>query len=138
MANNYKELLLNLANNLNKIYNYSKSLHWNAYGINYYSDHLLYERISEDIQDLIDGLIETCLIPIQSKSDIVEDFSRVFESGELGQITPEMLLNTIIDTIKLADGMSLANDVPQGIKTFLTDTSKLLLVKGGLLDRRLK
>lgn len=138
MANNYKELLLNLANNLNKIYNYSKSLHWNAYGINYYSDHLLYERISDDIPNLIDGLIETCLIPIQSKTDMVEDFSRVFESSEFGEVTPDMLLNTIIDTIKLADGISLANDVPQGIKTFLTDISKLLLVKGGLLDRRLK
>ena len=51
--------LLIIGNNLNKIENLANVLHWNSRGENYYSDHLLYQRIYEDIADQVDGLIET-------------------------------------------------------------------------------
>lgn len=63
------EEILIIGNNLNKIKDFANVLHWNARGENYYSDHLLYQRIYEDIADQVDGLIETCLIPIQKKGD---------------------------------------------------------------------
>jgi hypothetical protein len=48
-----------------------------------------------------------------------------------------MLLDLIVDTIRKCDALA-RTDIPEGIKTYLTDVSKSLLVKGGLLDRRLK
>ena len=41
-----------------------------------------------------------------------------------------ILANTALQIIQ--------QNIPDGIKTYLTDVSKALLVKAGLLDRRLK
>lgn len=131
-----KELLI-IGSSLNTISNIAKILHWNARGENYYSDHLLYQRIYEDIADQVDGLIETCLIPIQKATDIEFDYSDLFTYTITFPVTPQMLLDLIVDTIKKCDTLA-RTEIPEGIKTYLTDVSKSLLVKGGLLDRRLK
>ena len=131
------EEILIIGNNLNKIENLANVLHWNSRGDNYYSDHLLYQKIYEDIADQVDGLIETCLIPIQKATDIEFNYSDLFNYTISFPITPQMLLDLIVDTIRKCDALS-RTDIPEGIKTYLTDVSKSLLVKGGLLDRRLK
>ena len=131
------EEILIIGNNLNKIKDLANVLHWNSRGENYYSDHLLYQRIYEDIADQVDGLIETCLIPIQKATDIEFDYSDLFNYTINFPITPQMLLDLIVDTIRKCDALA-RTDIPEGIKTYLTDVSKSLLVKGGLLDRRLK
>ena len=131
-----QELLI-IGSNLNTISNIAKILHWNSRGENYYSDHLLFERIYTDIDDQIDGLVETCMIPIQSASDIDFDFSSIFNYTINFPVDTKQLLDLIVDTIKKCDILAQAQ-IPEGIKTYLTDISKSLLVKGGLLDRRLK
>ncbi len=131
-----KELLI-IGSSLNTISNIAKILHWNSKGENYYSDHLLYQRIYEDIADQVDGLIETCLIPIQKATDIEFDYSDLFNYTIQSSVTSQMLLDLIVDTIRKCDTLAKTN-IPEGIKTYLTDVSKALLVKGGLLDRRLK
>ena len=131
------EEILIIGNNLNKIKDLANVLHWNSRGENYYSDHLLYQRIYEGISDQVDGLIETCLIPIQKATDIEFDYSGLFNYTISFPITPQMLLDLIVDTIRKCDALA-RTDIPEGIKTYLTDVSKSLLVKGGLLDRRLK
>lgn len=131
-----QELLI-IGSNLNTISNIAKILHWNSKGENYYSDHLLFERIYTDIDDQIDGLVETCMIPIQSASDINFDFSSIFNYTISFPVDTKQLLDLIVDTIKKCDILAQAQ-IPEGIKTYLTDISKSLLVKGGLLDRRLK
>ena len=131
------EEILIIGNNLNKIKDLANVLHWNSRGENYYSDHLLYQRIYEDIADQVDGLIETCLIPIQKATDIEFDYSDLFNYTITFPTTPQMLLDLIVDTIRKCDALA-RTDIPEGIKTYLTDVSKSLLVKGGLLDRRLK
>ncbi len=131
-----QELLI-IGSSLNTISNIAKILHWNSRGENYYSDHLLFERIYTDIDDQIDGLVETCMIPIQSASDINFDFSSIFNYTISFPVDTKQLLDLIVDTIKKCDILAQAQ-IPEGIKTYLTDISKSLLVKGGLLDRRLK
>lgn len=131
-----QELLI-IGSNLNTISNIAKILHWNSRGENYYSDHLLFERIYSDIDDQIDGLVETCMIPIQSASDINFDFSSIFNYTISFPVDTKQLLDLIVDTIRKCDTLA-RTDIPEGIKTYLTDVSKSLLVKGGLLDRRLK
>lgn len=137
-----KEELKKIGRKLNLIYAYSKTLHWNASGLNYYSDHLLFDRISDEIHDLIDGLIETCIIPLQKKDELKEDFVReIFkfdENVKEAGVEAQDLLDLIVETIRLCDAVSKIENLPEGIKTYLTDVSKALLVKGGLLDRRLK
>lgn len=136
-----KNEMLKIANKLNTIYAYAKTLHWNASGFNYYGDHLLFDRISDEIHDLIDGLVETCIIPIQKKDELKEDFMLsvfIMQEAKVKDIEIEDLINEIVETIKLCDAASKIENMPEGIKTYLTDVSKALLVKGGLLDRRLK
>jgi len=132
-----KEKLLIIANNLNLIYIISKMLHWNASGTNYYGDHLLFDRISENIHDMIDGLTETCIIPLQKNDEVNFNFNKAFEFQEVAP-NEKLLLDLIVNTIREADALAKTKEIPEGIKTYLTDISKELLVKAGLLDRRLK
>ena len=121
---------------------YSKTLHWNASGLEYYADHLLFDRISEDIHDLIDGLVETCIIPLQrvdeNKEDFVKSIFKFDEDAKKENIEIKDLLDLVVNTINYCDAVSKIEKMPEGIKTYLTDVSKALLVKGGLIDRRLK
>ena len=130
-----KKEMMKIGNNLNLIYAYAKTLHWNATD---YGDHLLFDRISEEIHDLIDGLVETCIIPLQKKDEIKEDFvSSIFTNADakVTNIQIEDLINLIVETINLCDAESKIEKMPEGVKTYLTDISKTLLLKGGLLDR---
>ena len=137
-----KEELKKIGRKLNLIYAYSKTLHWNASGLEYYADHLLFDRIASDIQDLIDGLIETCIIPIQrveeKKEDFVKEIFTFDEDAKKDNIEIKDLLDLVVNTINYCDSVSKIEKMPEGIKTYLTDISKELLVKGGLIDRRLK
>ena len=134
---NLKSELILIASKLNELYIYSKILHWNSSGQNYYSDHLLYDRISDDLHSFIDGLVETCIIPLQKNDEINFNFNDVFSFTALNELSPAFLLDAIVITVKQIDRLSHEN-LPDGIKTYLTDVSKALLVKAGLLDRRLK
>lgn len=130
-------MFLMLINNLNYIYNSAKVLHWNASGLEYYADHLLYDRISENIHDLIDGLVETCVIPLQKSDDINFDFTQGFVCNEVAA-NPRVLLDKIVKVIKDIDTLVKFKEYPEGMKSYLTDMSAQLLVKAGLIDRRLK
>ena len=135
---NLKSELILIASKLNELYIYSKILHWNSVGPNYYGDHLLYDRIGDDLHSFIDGLVETCIIPLQKQEEINFDYTLIYSFNPNGvEVFPNKLLDALVVTIRSLDALSQQN-IPDGIKTYLTDVSKALLVKAGLLDRRLK
>jgi len=53
-----KDLLRKYICYLKSLYEFWKSSHWICSGQNFYSDHLLFERISDSIQDQIDQVAE--------------------------------------------------------------------------------
>ena len=107
--------------NLTKIYFVAKILHWNA---NNYSDHLLYDRITEGCIDFIDKIAESCIFPF----DTINRLDLEIKSFDINS-----LKEYIVETANKIEKICNSNDISDGAKSTLSGIAEALNVKAYLL-----
>lgn len=93
--------------NLLGIYNTAKDIHYSCSGPNFYGDHLLSDRIAENLNDYIDQLKEICLLgrgyePLKSYDYLVRVVDVIPHTSNFLSIKG-LMENTLIHIEKLED-----------------------------------
>lgn len=93
--------------NLLGIYNTAKDIHYSCSGPNFYGDHLLSDRIAENINEYIDQLKEICLLgrgyePLKSYDYLVRVVDVIPHTSNFLNIKG-LMENTLIHIEKLED-----------------------------------
>ncbi len=118
MKNEIKIVMENLA----RIYFIAKILHWNA--TKNYSDHLLYDRISEDCLDFIDKIAESCIFPF----DTIDRLDL-----EIKDFDVESLKTYIVFVVNKIEKLCDSDYISEGARNTLSGISEALNVKAYLL-----
>lgn len=78
------------------IQNYSKDIHYNCKGTDFYSNHLLADRIGENMSDYIDNLKEVCLL-----GRGVEPLKSAKYLGKCSEFIPEIIdFNNMLELLE--------------------------------------
>lgn len=93
--------------NLLGIYNTAKDIHYSCSGPNFYGDHLLSDRIAENINEYIDQLKEICLLgrgyePLKSYDYLIRVVDVIPHTSNFLNIKG-LMENTLIHIEKLED-----------------------------------
>lgn len=93
--------------NLLGIYNTAKDIHYSCGGPNFYGDHLLSDRIAENINEYIDQLKEICLLgrgyePLKSYDYLIRVVDVIPHTSNFLNIKG-LMENTLIHIEKLED-----------------------------------
>ena len=97
----------NLIINLMAISHYSKDIHYNCTGDDFYGKHLFADRIHDNLSDYIDQLKEICLLghqqdPLHS-SVYLEQCSKIIPDGADFRKLERLMLNTLQLIEQIAD-----------------------------------
>jgi len=96
------EKIISILKTLDDIYRY---LHLNAKGGTFYSDHLLFKKLYEPINDEIDGLIELS-IALDSKQSSLTTIRRMDVAGTTSEaLELENDLLSLIETYQTSKGL---------------------------------
>lgn len=118
------------------IFGIAKNFHYSASGSDFYGNHLLFDKISENILDFADDIQEDYFL---SRNLPAVNFNIIFKEAaklvEANSSSPESLRNFIRDTIYFIDEASKSPELSEGDKTNLGDISSDLSKKLGFLNR---
>lgn len=111
-----------------------------------YSDHLLFERLEDDLDNEIDLLKETTIFTfgndlIASCADTLKESSAYIQSVEKNASTKQCLsyiLEIINKVITETEIFTSENEKESLLKSIIEDTCKELMRKGYLIEQRLK
>lgn len=123
---------------------YSKTVHYNCSGANAYSDHLLADKIIDDLDSFRDDINEVCFLgeeePAPLSKEVLSGAMEIIpdESGDINSMfkSLDMLIVNTIDYIQSL--MCEGNDLSEGEKNLLGGIAQDLQFKHGLLYLRLK
>ena len=109
---------------LNSLYQFYKSSHWLSNGINFYSQHKLFEELYEDLDDEIDALAEL-ILAFDDKDDKLNSKFIADETAKITKSTSSKFLENIklaseqeLDIIELIDSIK-ADSISTGIYNHL-------------------
>lgn len=93
--------------NLLGIYNTAKDIHYSCSGPNFYGNHLLSDRIAENLNDYIDQLKEICLLgrgyePLKSYDYLIRVVDVIPHTSDFGSIKG-LMENTLLMIEKLTE-----------------------------------
>lgn len=122
------------------IANYSKDIHYRSKGSAFYSEHLLADRISENIYDYIDSIKEVFFLaadkePLKSSeylkkaSELIPEISK--EDKQCFKSLSKLLVNTLqhIEELK---------DLTKGEENLIGNIAENLQTSLGLVNRQIK
>ena len=114
---------------------FAKDIHYSASGEAFYSKHLLADEIYKGIDEQIDALIETCVLPFINPSPIEAYWYEAMEIMEniTGEATFEKLSKVIQATIEL---INVQNNLSKITNSLIDDIGKDLQRKLGLITRQ--
>lgn len=114
---------------------FAKDIHYSASGEAFYSKHLLADEIYKGIDEQIDALIETCILPNDTPCPIEAYWYEAMEITEniTSEATFEKLLKLIQATIEL---INVQNNFSKITNSLIDDIGKDLQRKLGLITRQ--
>ena len=114
---------------------FAKDIHYSASGEAFYSKHLLADEIYKGIDEQIDALIETCVLPNGTPCPIEAYWYEAMEIMEniTGEATFEKLAKLIQATIEL---INVQNNLSKITNSLIDDIGKDLQRKLGLITRQ--
>ena len=114
---------------------FAKDIHYSASGEAFYSKHLLADEIYKGIDEQIDALIETCILPNDTPCPIEAYWYKAMEITEniTGEATFEKLLKLIQATIEL---INVQDNFSKITNSLIDDIGKDLQRKLGLITRQ--
>lgn len=114
---------------------FAKDIHYSASGEAFYSKHLLADEIYKGIDEQIDALIETCILPYNTPRPIEAYWYEAMEITEniTGEATFEKLSKLIQATIEL---INVQNNFSKITNSLIDDIGKDLQRKLGLITRQ--
>ena len=127
------------------IYHFAKDIHYSAKGKDFYSIHLLMDRVADDIHDQIDSINEICYL---GKDHVAPSSKDVLEKAY--QNMPEFWSDTRENLSELSGiiGGTIENilemiengtdNMTSAEASLLDDIAKTLMLKKGLILRTLK
>ena len=103
--------------------------HWNVQGRNFYSDHLLFERIYTEVEETIDPLAENLRksqVMVPAGVETIDDLSVIKDFDCDSQDCEEMLQTLLDDCVKMTDLFSAMFDIAErqgehGLSNFFAD-----------------
>ena len=103
--------------------------HWNILGRHFYSDHLLLERIYQEVEETIDPLAENlrkCQVMVPAGVETIDDLSVIKDFDADSQPADEMLQTLLDDCVKMSDLFSAMFDIAErqgehGLSNFFAD-----------------
>lgn len=115
---------------------FSKDVHYSLKGEAFYSKHLLADYIYKGIDEQIDTIIETCVLPFINPSSIDHYW---YEATQILNKTPyeadfENLLNLLCEVLRFINSTEFSNTA----SSLIDDIGKDLQRKAGLLTRQVK
>lgn len=115
---------------------FSKDVHYSVKGEAFYSKHLLADYIYKGIDEQIDALIETCVLPFVNPSSIDHYW---YEATQILNVSSyeadfENLLNLLCEVLRFINSTEFSNTA----SSLIDDIGKDLQRKAGLLTRQVK
>lgn len=114
----------------------AKDIHYSVKGEAFYSKHLLADEIYKGIDEQLDALIETCVLPFINPSPIDHYW---YEATQILNETPyeadfENLLNLLCEVLSFINSTEFSNTA----SSLIDDIGKDLQRKAGLLTRQVR
>lgn len=121
------------------IANYSKDIHYNAKGSEFYSEHLLADRVSENIYDYIDSIKEVFFLaadkePLASK-EYLKKASELIPDIKDDKQSFKSLLDLLVDALKHIETLK---DLTKGEENLIGNIAENLQTSAGLINRQIK
>lgn len=118
-----EDTLQHIICNLETIYILSKRLHWHTVS---YAEHLLFDRVAEDVLGMADKIVETYFIPsniftIKTPAAVLPD-----------QVSTMGLVNLICETLNEIDSV-IGNKTTVGLDSLLGEIHNALSIKAGFV-----
>lgn len=122
------------------IQNYSKDIHYNAKGAAFYSDHLLADRVQENISDYIDSLKEVYFMgsdkePLSSKEYLHEAMQLIPAISKDDKANFASLSSLLIQALQLIESLT---DLSTGEENLIGAIAENLQASLGLVLRQVK
>lgn len=121
------------------IANYSKDIHYNAKGAAFYSEHLLADRVSENIYDYIDSIKEVFFLaadkePLSSK-EYLKKASELIPDIKDDKQSFKSLSDLLVDALKHIETLK---DLTKGEENLIGNIAENLQTSAGLIIRQIK
>lgn len=113
---------------------FAKDIHYSAKGKAFYSKHLLADEVYKGIDEQIDALIETCVLPFMNPSPIVHywyEATKILNDDNY-EATFESLLDLLTQTISFINSAEFSKTK----SSLIDDIGKDLQRKAGLITRQ--
>lgn len=117
------------------IYHYAKDIHYTTQGPNFYSTHLLMDRICDGIHDQIDSIFEVCYLGTGKTPPTSYEILKVATANIPDGINLSDLLDLISNAIGAIEDVKKEYITFGGEQSLFDDIQKSLLQKKGLLER---
>jgi DNA-binding ferritin-like protein len=112
---------------------FAKDIHYSAKGEAFYSKHLLADEIYKGIDEHIDSLIETCILPFDESYRIFNFWEAAIIKIRNKEISFESLRELIVETLEYIDK---TNGSSQGEQALIDNVAQDLQRKLGLITRQ--
>ena len=119
---------------------YSKDIHYNARGEIFFSDHLLADRVVDDLDNIIDDINENLYLGFEHNAPTSKEVLKAVEQA-LPPVPTDIhqawknLYGLITDGLNIIEGIEADYDMPP-LNSLLDTTADLLQKKRGLVWRR--
>lgn len=115
---------------------FAKDIHYSVKGEAFYSKHLLADEVYKGIDEQIDALIETCVLPFINPSPIEHYW---YEATKILNNDPyEATFNSLLDLISQTISFINTTEFSKTKSSLIDDIGKDLQRKAGLLTRQIK
>ena len=114
---------------------FAKDIHYSASGEAFYSKHLLADEIYKGIDEQIDALIETCVLPNDTPCPIEAYWYEAMQIlNEIHEANFKNLLDLIAQTTRFIN----SSEFPKTKSSLIDDIGKELQRKAGLITRQVR
>ena len=112
---------------------FAKDIHYSASGEAFYSKHLLADEVYKGIDEQIDALIETCILPFMNSSSVEHYWYEATKilNNDPYEATFESLLDLLTRTISFIN----STEFSKTKSSLIDDIGKDLQRKAGLITR---
>lgn len=136
------ENIIEIIGRLDALKKTAKLYHWNCNGVNFESDHLLFDKIADDLDDYIDLLSETYMMALKPSNIMEEEYEILIHNkdeyfGMKLSSNDEMAIELRRLIVDLHNKISETDSTVRGVENVLDDISMNLIQKIGFLNKRI-
>lgn len=113
------------------------NMHWKTSGSNYYGDHLLYQRLYDDVSGEIDGIAEKFIgvissedfLPVKNAQKICDFVKEYVKDDSKSDEFPKMAISMELDFMDMVDDLLFELDQEDRLTGGIEDTFQPILNK---------